>query len=299
MRVAIIGHIPYDNYTLADGSTYTGFGGIFYGASALSELVKPGGSVVFISRIGDNTLSRVSAVASSFGMKLNIDAVPGDGWTVNAVYVNGEERREHLTGGVPAWTADELIPLVEGCEGVILNMVTGYEMELPEFVTFASHVPFLHLDFHSLALGRDHAGLRYPRLNSDAVDWCRHADIVQMNRKELESVFPGIDPKSAVKAISDWGPQWVAATEGSSGVYLAAGNTVWHLPADNPTETPVDPTGCGDAFGAGLLVGALHGKSILDAAIDAQRLARRNADFKNIPPVGAYAGFVTDGGRHR
>lgn len=80
MRVAIIGHIPYDHYTLADGSTYTGLGGIFYGASALSELVKPDGSVVFISRIGDNVFPHVKTLADSFGVELYVDTVPGIGW---------------------------------------------------------------------------------------------------------------------------------------------------------------------------------------------------------------------------
>jgi len=294
MRIAIIGHIPCDFYTLADGSTYTGFGGIFYGASALSELVKPDGSVVFISRIGNSVLPQVSRLAESYGVEFHVDTVPGDGWSVNAVYVSGEDRREHLTGGVPPWTADELSPLITGCDGVILNMVTGYEMDLPEFVKFASHVPLLHLDFHSLALGRDDTGLRYPRSNSHAEEWCRHAHIVQMNRRELESVCPDMKPETAVHKISTWGARWVAATDGSLGVYVATGEMALHVSANNPTESPVDPTGCGDAFGAGLLSGALQGKSVVDAAADAQRLARRNADFKNIPPPGAYDGYVTD-----
>ena len=291
MRVAIIGHIPCDYYTLADGSTYTGLGGIFYGASALSELVKPDGSVVFISRVGDKAFPGVKALADSFGMEIHVDTVPGDGWSVHAVYLSGEERSEHLTGGVPPWSAEELIPFIADCDGIILNMVTGYEMRYSEFAKLGSFVRFLHLDFHSLALGRDKTGLRYPRVNARASDWCSHAHIVQMNRRELGSVCPGLEPERAVREISGWGPRWVAVTDGSLGVYIATDDIVTHIPAENPTESPVDPTGCGDAFGAGLLVGALQGRSIIDTTVTAKRVARRNADFKNIPPPGAYTGF--------
>lgn len=177
-------------------------------------------------------------------------------------------------------------------------MVTGYEMEYPEFLRLASSVTFLHLDFHSLALGRDDTGLRYPRVRSNASDWCRHAQIVQMNRRELDSVCPGMEPEKAVKEIYSWGPRWVAVTDGSLGVYIAADGIATHVPATNPTENPVDPTGCGDAFGAGLFAGALRGKPIMDATVAAELIARRNADFKNIPPPGAYTGWNSREGDH-
>ncbi len=292
MRIAIIGHIPVDYYTLADGSRHTGLGGIFYGAAALAELVGPHGSVTFISRVGEAVLPNVKHHAAQLGVELHADTVPGDGWSVQAVYFSGEMRRERLLGHVPPWTAGELLPLVSHCDGVLLNMVTGYEIRLPEFKELAASVDSLMLDFHSLALGRDATGLRYPVVNADAPQWCAMATMVQMNRTELASVLPGVDPLRGAETIASWGSPWAAVTDGSGGVYLGQKGEACHLPAHHPTATPVDPTGCGDVFGAALLVRFIKGEKLREAARKAQILARKNADFKGLPGSGAFAGLV-------
>ena len=53
-------------------------------------------------------------------------------------------------------------------------------------------------------------------------------------------------------------------TLGCKGVNIFIGNETFNLPALK-TNNEVDPTGCGDAFRAGLLYGFNHGRSIRDA----------------------------------
>ncbi len=283
MRVAIVGHIPHDRYVFADGSTHVGFGGILYGVAALSGALGPHGSVVAISRIGGEIEPSVRAVLERYGnVEAILQTVPGEGWVVHATYLDGENRRERLVGGVPPWTAEELISATRSCDAVLLNMVTGFETTLPHYRRFAAACPSLHLDFHSLALGRDADGLRFPTPRPDARAWCEVASTLQMNRVELSSVLQG-PPLEAASRLSTWGPRAVVITDGSGGVYVAHGGEALHLPAPDPTPTPQDPTGCGDVFGACFLVGILRGRSPVDAACEAQVVARRNANVRGIP----------------
>lgn len=284
MRIALIGHIPHDRYILADGAPYTGFGGILYGAAALVGAMGGEGEVVLVSRIGDEISPQVARLIARYGsISPRIDTVPGYGWVVHATYVDGEHRAERLRGGVPPWTADELLRHVRGCDAVLLNMVTGFEIGLDEYEAFAAASPPLYLDFHSLALARDSAGRRTPSFNPRARRWSAPARLLQMNRAELASVVPGVAPLDAAALLSTWGPRWVAVTVGSEGAYLAEAGVAQHAAAVEPNPQPVDPTGCGDVFGACLLVGWLRGLSLPEAARAASRVARRNADHRGIP----------------
>lgn len=56
----------------------------------------------------------------------------------------------------------------------------------------------------------------------------------------------------------------ILVTKGAKGVHLIQGHRT-ELPAV-PVPNPVDPTGCGDAFRAGLLHGLANGQSLEDAA---------------------------------
>jgi sugar/nucleoside kinase (ribokinase family) len=285
MKIAIIGHIPYDRYTLHDGSRYTGFGGILYGAAALARNLEPNDEIVLVSRVGERITPDIRRLLERYAsIKPMIDTVSEYGWVVEATYLDGENRRERLLGSVPPWSAAELLEVLAGCDAAILNMVTGFEMALLQFEKFAREAPPLLLDFHSLALGRDETGLRYPRPYPEPEQWCRLATIVQMNRVELRSVLPDQSPIEGVAAISQWGPTWAAVTDGSSGAWVAEKGNAAHVPAVDPTADPVDPTGCGDVFGATLLVEMLRGTPLLDAARRAQALARKNADNPGILP---------------
>ncbi|MBN1424191.1 hypothetical protein JXA88_06525 [Candidatus Fermentibacteria bacterium] len=284
MRIAIIGHIPHDRYVFTDGSAYNGFGGVLYGAAALAGALAGDGEVVLVSRVGAAIEPDVRRLVGRYGAILpHIDTVPDYGWMVHANYLDGERRRERLRGDVPPWHAEELVRAVEGCDAALLNMVTGYEITLGEFLKFAPSSSSLHFDFHSLALGRDESGLRIPALNPDAWQWCSRAHTLQMNCAELQSVLPDALPMEAAATLSTWGPAVVIITDGSHGVIVAESGKAVHIAAADPTTTPVDPTGCGDVFGACFLVGRLRGLSGIDAARAAAQVARRNADHRGIP----------------
>ena len=245
--------------------------------------MKPTDEIVLISRVGDRIAPDITRLLENYrAVSPRIDTVPDYGWVVEATYLDGEHRRERLLGGVPAWNASELLDMVAECNAAILNMVTGFELTVEEFERFAPLAPPFLLDFHSLALGRDETGLRHPRPHTDPQRWCRLPMLVQMNRSELRSVLPEQGPIEGVATISQWGPKWTAVTDGSNGAWVAENGHVTHVPAVDPTTDPVDPTGCGDVFGATLLVEMLKETPLIEAATRAQTLARKNADHPGI-----------------
>jgi len=284
VKIAIIGHIPFDRYVLPDGSSHTGFGGVLYGAAALADMLGKDGEVIVVSRVGETILDPILNLLAAYSAILpKIDTIPGDGWVVEAVYLDGERRQERLTGNVPPWSADDLLEQTLGSDALLLNMVTGFEIGIGEFEKLAETAPPMLLDFHGLAMGRTKTGLRFPRASPDARRWCSRAQMTQMNSSELASVLPEATPDQGAAMLTNWGSEWAAITDGSHGVYVAENGKARHLPAVDPTSNPTDPTGCGDVFGACFLIEKMRGSSLNDAAAAAQDAARLNADQPGIP----------------
>ncbi len=78
----------------------------------------------------------------------------------------------------------------------------------------------------------------------------RHADIVKMSVEELQFLF-GLDAESPRLARIFGARRVVSITSGRDGCYVRRGSLVHHVPA--PIVKPVDTTGAGDAFMAGVI----------------------------------------------
>jgi sugar/nucleoside kinase (ribokinase family) len=99
----------------------------------------------------------------------------------------------------------------------------------------------------------------------------------QYNREMLES------PYASVRAVAGPRLRWVVVTRGESGADAYGSDD--HLHAEAPNATPVDTTGAGDAFAAGLIHGILRGASItvamdVGAAWGAEAVTR----LQSLPP---------------
>lgn len=71
--------------------------------------------------------------------------------------------------------------------------------------------------------------------------------------------------------------QWLIVTYGEKGSKLWADGKTEDIPAV-PASRTVDPTGCGDAFRAGLMYGIKNGRSLADAARIGAWIASRTAE---------------------
>ena len=137
--------------------------------------------------------------------------------------------------------------------------------------------------------------MRVPEALANVTGWFSCFDIVQLNEDEMRLV--GDNPvEVAARALAS-GVRLFIATLGQLGaVYYSAGG--FHLerdsgPHDGPSgpirtariaavtvDEPLDPTGCGDVFGATALSYLLRGASVEKAIAEANALAAANLSFR-------------------
>jgi hypothetical protein len=233
-------------------------------------------------------------------------------------YESTERRCERMAGGVPGWTWGELGPMVRDLDALYLNFISGFELCLGTAQALRQGFAGpLYADLHSLFLGMQQDGIRILRPLPDAPSWFGCFDIVQLNEAEMQQLTP--DPLSLSAQALGAGVSLLAVTLGPRGVaYVAApgfdgfagdqlgsgaagqqqstgrtlgGAALQHrspatplsvrtalIPA--PQVETLDPTGCGDVFGATCFARLLAGESVETALRQAAKLAARNAAFR-------------------
>ena len=229
-------------------------------------------------------------------------------------YESSERRCERMAGGVPGWTWAELGPMVRDLDGVYVNFISGFELCLgtAQALRHGFGGP-LYADFHSLFLGMQQDGMRVLQPLAHAGEWFGCFDIVQLNEDEMRQLSP--DPLSLSVQALEAGVSLLAVTLGPKGTaYVAApgfdgltgprgSGAAAQLALSEPKatrgdqsstfSTPVrsglikapavetlDPTGCGDVFGAAAFASLLSGSSVESALRLATTLAARNAGFR-------------------
>ncbi|MFE2771402.1 carbohydrate kinase family protein [Microbacterium resistens] len=88
-------------------------------------------------------------------------------------------------------------------------------------------------------------------------DFLRLVDVVVVGAADARRLTTESDDEAAARAILVCGPSVVALTGGSAGSLLCTASGAVRAPV--PTVRPVDTTGAGDSFCAGLIAGLLRG----------------------------------------
>jgi sugar/nucleoside kinase (ribokinase family) len=140
-----------------------------------------------------------------------------------------------------------------------------------------------------------HDGVRVPRPLQDAASWLGCFDVVQLNEDEMRQLSP--DPLSlAVDAIGA-GTSLLIVTLAAKGAadVAAPGVDGFGEPAGArdgaaaplrtalipaPAVDALDPTGCGDVFGAAAAARLFAGDTVEEAIRHANAMAARNAAFR-------------------
>ncbi len=216
-------------------------------------------------------------------------------------YQSTERRCERMAGGVPGWTWTELGPMVRDLDAVYVNFISGFELCLGTAQALRQGFPGpLYADFHSLFLGMQQDGMRVLQPLPQAAEWFGCFDVVQLNEDEMRQLSP--DPLSLSAQALQTGVSLLAVTLGPRGVaYVAApgfdglaqrglgaaGQQQHTAPLSvrtaliqAPSVETIDPTGCGDVFGAAAFARLLAGDTVEAALRHATRLAARNAGFR-------------------
>jgi hypothetical protein len=223
-------------------------------------------------------------------------------------YESTERRCERMAGGVPGWNWRELGPMVRDLDAVYVNFISGYEMCLgtAQALRQGFQGP-LYADLHSLFLGMQHDGVRTLRPLPDAPSWFGCFDAIQLNEDEMRQLSS--DPLALAADALGAGTRLLVVTLGQRGAAYVAdpGFNGWPTLAPTspagfpaapaalppfrrsairtalipaPASDALDPTGCGDVFGAALFARLLSGDAVEPALVEATRMAARNAGFR-------------------
>jgi hypothetical protein len=233
-------------------------------------------------------------------------------------YQSTERRCERMAGGVPGWTWAELGPMVRDLDAIYLNFISGFELCLgtAQALRQGFQGP-IYADFHSLFLGMQQDGMRVLQPLPDAADWFGCFDLVQLNEDEMRQLSP--DPLTLSAEALAAGVSLLTVTLGPRGVAYVAAPGFDRLAGQRgsgaagrqstgidlgrsqapalprgptaplsarsalikaPAIETLDPTGCGDVFGAAAFARLLSGDPVEAALRHATALAARNAGFR-------------------
>jgi hypothetical protein len=264
------------------------WGGIAYALGGLDASLPPDWEIVPLIKVGRDLAPQAADLLRGLERLTpggRCIEVPTPNNRVVLHYSSTERRCERMSGGVPGWTWPELGPMVSDLDAIYLNFISGFELCLGTAQAlrrgFAGPI---YADLHSLFLGMQQDGMRVLQPLADAPAWFACFDSVQLNEDEMRQLSP--DPLSlSVQALAE-GVSLLVVTLGPRGAaYVAAPRgqagglpTTALVPAAQVEA--LDPTGCGDVFGAATFARLLAGDPVETALRHATVMAGRNASLR-------------------
>ncbi len=310
MRVGVIGSFVWDVIYGRDprSGPVEEWGGITYALSAFDAALPDSWQVVPLAKVGSDLWPHARRFVSGL-RRIAPDAmpieVPAANNRVRLEYATDELRSEILKGGVPPWTWAGLQPLLRDLDALYINLISGFELDLETLQLIRRHFQGpIYLDLHSLLLGIQPDGTRFPQALADPGAWFACADLLQVNEQEMSMMAP--DPMALAATAMRAGVQSLLVTLGKRGVvYVLApgfdrledlrrpndqrtGTVRTALVPAEQVDSPGDPTGCGDVFGATYVSRLLTGDTFAVSLHAAIRAASRNVVFRGAGGLAAF-----------
>lgn len=267
-------HPPPEAAGGTGGGPTEDWGGIVYSLEAFEAARDADWTFLPIAKVGadvyDDAVSRVETLSGVERLD-GLRRVPEPNNRVELHYDDWGDRCERLTGGVPGWRWAELEPLVAGCEALYVNFIAGWELDLgaAQAVRRGFAGP-IYADIHSLLLGVDESGVRVRRTLPGRDDWMTCFDYIQGNEAEIAIVADLEDPLDAVSRLAERGAEAAFCTLGATGAAWASADGKRGIETV-AASAAVDPTGCGDAWGAACVATLLAGRTVEAAVRRANR----------------------------
>ena len=296
-KVGIVGSLVWDLIYGRDplAPPLEEWGGIAYALGGLDASLAPDWEIVPLIKVGRDLAPQAQDLLRGLEHLTpggRCIEVPAPNNRVVLHYNSSERRCERMSGGVPGWTWPELGPMVRDLDAIYLNFISGFELCLGTAQAlrqgFAGPI---YADLHSLFLGMHQDGMRVLQPLPDSAAWFGCFDLVQVNEDEMRQLSP--DPLSLsaqalgagvdllVVTLGPKGAAYVAAPGfdglGRGGGKAADSSAVRTALIPGATVDAIDPTGCGDVFGAATFARLLAGDDVEWSLRHAAIMGGRNA----------------------
>lgn len=291
-QIGVLGTFIRDTIITLDRREVRSLGGLYHVCAYLASLAETDFVIKPFCHIGEDFRAAVEAALARFGPHVQFDlmrSVPALNTKVTLIYQAAETRDEITSPPMPPIRREEMAA-AEGLDAVLVNLISGDDLELPAMQQLKAHLPsaLVALDVHSLALGIDAQGRRYYRHVPDWQAWVNTCDILQVNEREAatlcgrETGASDADLLAFGRRLVAQGPRVCHITLGSRGslvCYHRSGKVYHeHVSPMRPVQA-ADIIGCGDAFGAAFLVHFLRHEDVPAATRFANRVAGLNTTF--------------------
>jgi hypothetical protein len=311
-KVGVIGALVWDEIHGRDpaASVVEEWGGIAYALAGFDAQLPEGWEIVPLIKVGSDLAGKAReflATLRRIAPEARCVEVPAANNRVVLHYESAERRCERMAGGVPPWTWSELGPMVRDLDAIYLNFISGFELALGTAEALRQAFPGpIYADLHSLLLGMHGDGIRELRPLPDAPSWFGCFDVIQVNEEEMSQLGP--DPLSLAAGMLGAGVSALLVTLGARGAVYVSGSAAGGqsgsaaggqrgsaavrqcgsvsepiqtaLVAGEPVLDAIDPTGCGDVFGAAAFSRLLAGEPFAAAVAAGNRAAARNTVFR-------------------
>lgn len=251
-------------------------------ANAASWMAVAGGDVRFRGRVGAADVERHEAALRSLGVDASIDGDEEVPTGTIVLIVEGAHRTMLTQRGANARLSFDDVH-DDALQRTAIVHTTGYGLDG-------------HADAFGRLVARAHAFGARVSFNPGSVGTVEDlglqtvlgaveaADIVVANLGEARVLTGRYAPDDAAEALAAH-CDTIAMTMGEHGAIVGSAGALRRVPSQR-TEL-VDPTGAGDAFGAGFLVGLASGLDPATAAAEGARLAARAVAQVGARPRGA------------
>ncbi|OGC77982.1 MAG: hypothetical protein A2145_02110 [candidate division Zixibacteria bacterium RBG_16_40_9] len=294
LKIAVIGTINKDVIVFPNKKKKISLGGIAYNICTLAALLKDRAEIYPVCNLGRNFYPQAVKFLSEFSnVKFNGMKKVSQKHNICSMYYDQyQNREEYLEGKVPVLNFKQIKPFLN-LDAILINFISGWDMSLEVLQKIRKHSKgLILLDIHSLTLGIDKNKKRFLRRPKNWKAYVRCADIVQMNKTELETVLNRKLKSNGliaeVKKILKLNPKIFLLTLGKNGAIV-----VWRK--ENkisikkiegiPIKKMVDNIGCGDVFGAAFLAGYLVNRNIINSAQLANHLAVKKCQFSGVEKI--------------
>ncbi|AHG92648.1 PfkB domain protein (plasmid) [Gemmatirosa kalamazoonensis] len=314
-RLGVIGTLVWDVIygSPPKSERVEGWGGLAYALSGLDAALADDWEIVPLIKVGHDVAEPGRAFVSGLrhaAADAALVEVPEPNNRSELRYHDDEHRTEFMSGGVPGWRWDELAPRLEAAriDALYVNFLSGWEIDLDVAQRLrASFAGPIYVDLHMMLWAVQSTGMRQLRPLERATAWCRCFDFIQVNEDEMSMLAP--DPDAFAALALGAGARATMVTLGPRGVvYHAApgfrrlGDTSAGASSGASSEAlgialasdavrrgpEVDPTGCGDVWGATAFARLLAGDALADALRCANERAGRNAEFHGVAGLVAH-----------